>query len=326
MSKRWKHNARSPVLFFIDDLTNRWIDIDNDGIVKAQGDYGFQGFSSNGSFAHLKEHVLCANPKIKTTFFCVAGPMSPMTTEMEDINHSFQLGSTPESRHFFKTLHNSEMFELAYHGRTHGSSGNNEAGFIHEWEGFRSLEEALRETEQGKSIFLGAVGAIPTGGKYCGYKSNEFSDQSVERSGFRWWCRTYNRGSVLKGKNPREEYGVSFFGAGRVIDIPTTIPGNLLNGVYAKGKGIRGFAKALLRPFLKWWELRHIRFLLRHGLVISIQEHISPSRGDNVRQTPNMFDDSESLKAIFSYLKRKNVWYCTCSELADWIRGEGKNS
>jgi len=38
------------------------------------------------------------------------------------------------------------------------------------------------------------------------------------------------------------------------------------------------------------------------------------------RQSPNIFDDKESLKAIFKYLKKKNVWYCTGSELAEWIK------
>ena len=51
-----------------------------------------------------------------------------------------------------------------------------------------------------------------------------------------------------------------------------------------------------------------------------IQEHISPSREDSKRQTPNIFDNKESLRIIFKYLKKKKVWYCTCSELAKWVK------
>lgn len=59
--------------------------------------------------------------------------------------------------------------------------------------------------------------------------------------------------------------------------------------------------------------------LLQNNLVISIQEHISPARDDGRRQTPNIYDDKLSLIKIFSYLHDKNVWFCTCSELASYV-------
>lgn len=60
--------------------------------------------------------------------------------------------------------------------------------------------------------------------------------------------------------------------------------------------------------------------MLKNKLVISIQEHISYSRDDGRRQTPNIFDDEKSLKCIFNHLKNKNVWYCTGNELAKYIK------
>lgn len=35
--------------FFIDDLTNRWADINNDGKNKPEGDWGYVGFDENGA-------------------------------------------------------------------------------------------------------------------------------------------------------------------------------------------------------------------------------------------------------------------------------------
>lgn len=57
---------------------------------------------------------------------------------------------------------------------------------------------------------------------------------------------------------------------------------------------------------------------MTNKLVISIQEHICPARDDGKRQTPNIFDDKNSLIEIFNFLKTKNVWYCTGTELAEY--------
>ena len=50
MGNKWKNNANSPVLFFIDDLTNRWVDITNDGKIQPEEDYGYAGFNDNEVF------------------------------------------------------------------------------------------------------------------------------------------------------------------------------------------------------------------------------------------------------------------------------------
>jgi len=53
MGNKWKNNAEAPVLFLIDDLTNRWVDIDNDGKIKPEEDWGYAGFDENGAFHFL---------------------------------------------------------------------------------------------------------------------------------------------------------------------------------------------------------------------------------------------------------------------------------
>jgi len=105
-----------------------------------------------------------------------------------------------------------------------------------------------------------------------------------------------------------------------VVDIPTTISGSLLNSAFRPTKGIKGVLKKILKPILIRWKLRKIDYLIKNNLIISIQEHISPSREDGKRQMPNIIDDKESLIAIFKYLKKKNVWYCTGTELSEWVK------
>ena len=40
MGNKWKNNADSPVLFLIDDLANKWVDITNDGKIEPEQDWG----------------------------------------------------------------------------------------------------------------------------------------------------------------------------------------------------------------------------------------------------------------------------------------------
>jgi hypothetical protein len=331
MGNKWKNNANSPVLFFIDDLANKWVDINNDGKIKPEGDWGYTGFDENGAFHFLEKEILSVNCKIKTTFFVPVKKRANIITDSEIKSISEPINETDKSKNFFKTLHNDERFEIAYHGTTHGVPGKAAKDFIQEWLSYKSLDEALATIKRGKEIYKDAIGVFPNGGKYCGYISNEFSDESIDKSGFKWWCRYYNRAAIDgcsktefcgRDKNPFSSFNVKFFGKNKVVDISTTLLGNLLNSVFRPGKGIKGILKKILKPLIILWKLKKIDYLLKNNLIISIQEHISPSMEDGKRQMPNIFDDKESLKTIFMYLKKKNVWYCTGSELAEWVKGK----
>jgi len=330
MGNKWKNNAQSPVLFFIDDLANKWVDINNDGKIQSEEDWGYAGFDKNGALHFLKKEILSVNYKIKTTFFVVTGKRTDIITNSKIKSISEPINETDKSKEFFKTLHNDERFEIAYHGITHGVPGKAAKDFIHEWESYKSLDEALATINRGKEIYKDAIGVFPNGGKYCGYISNAFSDESIDKSGFKWWCRWYTPDAVdgIKGiiggndRNPLTAFHVKFFGKNKIVDIPTTILGDLLNSFFRPDKGIKGILKKILKPLIILWKLKKIDYLLKNNLIISIQEHISPSREDGKRQTPNIFDDKESLKIIFKYLKQKNVWYCTGSELAEWVKGK----
>lgn len=53
---KWKNNAEAPVLFLIDDLANKWVDINNDGKIKPEEDWGYAGFDENGVFNFLEKY------------------------------------------------------------------------------------------------------------------------------------------------------------------------------------------------------------------------------------------------------------------------------
>lgn len=324
---KWYEGAYSPVLFMIDDLANTWVDSNDNGLLDWGEDWGYFKNEANSSFRFLTENFLEHFPAVKVTFFVPVGVRAGiLETPLFPIK-SLPMNSDAESKRFFRFIHQHPNFELAYHGTTHGKAGRYAQDFVQEWSMFQSTEEAICRVQEGIEIFQDSAGARPRGGKYCGYTSNEYSDESIDQTGFSWWCRYWNRGMLESGaedicgqdSNPLTNFDVKRFGTRHVIDIPSTLNGALLNGAYRKDRSVKGVLKRVLRKAFIRWKLHQIDELLKHRLVISIQEHIAPSRDDGKRQSPNIFDDCKSLYGIFRYLADKKVWYCTGSELADYV-------
>lgn len=324
---KWYNNARSPVLFMIDDLANAWVDTSGNGTVDEGEDWGFFKDEERSSFRFLQERILADHPEVKVTFFVPVGERVGMIRNPVCSMYSKPIHADEASRNFFRRVHEHPNFELAYHGTTHGIVGEEAKDFVQEWASFSSLDEALIRIGEGTAIYEDVVGKRPLGGKYCGYTSNEFSDASIDEAGFEWWCRYWNRGradgsdhpSCGQDSDPITNYDVKRFGSTGVIDIPSTVNGGLLNGINRVELSIKGITKRVLKKPLIRWKLRELDYLLDHRLIISIQEHIAPSRDDGKRQSPNIYDDCNSLNGMFDYLKDKNVWYCTGSELAEYV-------
>jgi hypothetical protein len=297
-------------MLMVDDFTNVWVDANGNGRVEPEEDWGHALDSSGSVFEFLTNEILADYPHVRVTFFT---PMArvPMTKSYKCKAHFGPINEDERTIAFFRAVHRDPRFEVAYHGLTHGVPGEKTEDFVQEWVAYKSLREAIETIEKGKEIYFEVFGEFPAGGKYCGYAQNSFSDESIDKSGFLWWCRRWDRGEVSPGAV--ERFDVRYFGEHRVLDIPSTIFGAMFNpprGIVARARGGR---KAVERGME---ELEH---LLRHRLVVSIQEHISPARPDGRRQTPNIFDDRESLKMIFDYLSDRNVWHCTGTELAEYV-------
>jgi hypothetical protein len=330
---KWYNNADAPVLFMIDDLANVWVDGSGSGEVDLEEDWGYAKNSKNSSFRFLNEVILKEHSEVKVTFFTPVGIRVGMIKDSPIKSVSKRIDCDEETKEFFRSIQNNSSFEIAYHGTSHGRVGKSKYDFKQEWELFSSLKEAIEAVNYGKEIYKEVFGEYPKGGKYCGYTSNSFSDNSIDKTGFYWWCRFCNldtKNAVNKGYFNKFIYGedtsditnfdVKKFGDNNVIDIPSTINGAMFNGVFNIDiKTVKGIVKRILRKYLIWKTTKNIKYLLEKNLVISIQEHMSPTRDDGKRQGPNIFDDRESLKWIFNILKGKSVWYCTGSELAEYV-------
>ncbi|MFH0778533.1 MAG: hypothetical protein V2A71_07880, partial [Candidatus Eisenbacteria bacterium] len=296
---RWLNDANSPVVLMVDDFANVWIDLDGNGIVDPGEDWGHALDSPNSAFSLLNEHVLRHFPEVKTTFF-VPLAVVPLLKRFPYRAHFGPINENETTISFFRSVGRDERFEIAYHGLTHGISGNRTEDFSHEWEAYRSLDEALATIEKGRALFREVFGEYPRGGKYCGYKRNEFSEESIDKSGFLWWCREWDRGR----EDVRDEtrFDTRYFGVNAVIDVPSTVHGSIFNPP-RKGLPGRWLGKRTVLRRAK----RQLDQLLEKKLVIGIQEHTSPARVDGKRQTPNVHDDREGLRLMFEHLNTKNV-------------------
>jgi hypothetical protein len=316
---QWYGNAQSPVMFMVDDLANAWIDLNGNGRVEPEEDWGHALDSGTSAFSYLTGDLLRDFHDAKVTFFV------PLHRVPETTDHGLKIyfgpvNASEESSRFFRSIHEHPRFELAYHGISHGISGTKERRFVQEWISYENIDEALATIASGRELFKSVMGEYPSGGKYCGYQRNDFSDESIDRSGFLWWCRAV---SGAEGE-------IAYFGNSRVVDIPTTVNGALFNFA-GRPFYINASKRILGRPVVRKRDVvdsgrEYIESLLAGRKLISIQEHISPSRTDGKRQMPNIFDDRESLQEILSYLKGKNVWYATGTEVAEYFEAYNATS
>lgn len=313
---KWYKNANSPVLFMVDDLANVWVDLNNNGKVDLEEDWGYDKNNLNSSFRFLNERILKYFPEVKVTFFTSVGERSPILNNYNIPRFAEPINCNYKIKEFFKSVNDNNKFEIAYHGLNHGIPGEDTKDFCQEWKTFNSIEEAVNQTEKGKKIYFDTFGKFPKGGKYCGYKSNEFSDESINITGFLWWCRYWN--PELKNIPLRKRFEINCFGSNKVIDIPSTFNGG--HFTFKKRASVfRYIVKNCMKPFWIKKGFNLLEYFLKNKLIISIQEHISPSRVDGKRQGPNIFDDKESLNKIFNFLKYKNVWYATATEVAEYF-------
>lgn len=291
---KWRHNAASPVVLMIDDLTNAWVG-GHDAPASPREDWGGRYFAAGSAVSFLNANLLQLFPKAAVTYFTVAGSMNSFNTESA-FTFAAALDHDHASVDFFRSIEFSARGEIAYHGLHHGVPRQNSKDYIQEWQSFSSLDEAASFIDEGKQIFYRVFGHMPYGGKYGGYKSNELSEISIEEGGFIYWCRDWTPRDTT-GSIHDDFYELEYFGARRrVVSIPSTVHG-------------------------KHWTNRQLDLLLERRQIISIQEHIAPQRPDGRVQTPNIYNDIRELAKCYAYLESKPVWHATCREIAEYFIG-----
>ena len=315
---KWKNNAQAPVIFMIDDIANVLMKTNENSALQIGEDWGHAGQDKNSMWSFLSENLLDKFPEIKTTFFLVTDTRVGMRLD-EQYTYNEPMDKDEKFIDFLRYLDTHPQVELSYHGTTHGKAGLTYDDYLQEWETFSSLEEAVNTTNYGRELFKKVLGHYPNGGKYCGYKSGDFGDESIAKTGFKWW--SYGE-DYLKwdkdDKNPTYTFDLSFNRG--IVNIPTTIDSSTLSLKIINKFYKRKYLKSLYLYFVKNMSIeRHMESLYANQEVISIYEHTSPYRTDGVVQYPNIVSDMDNLIYLFSYLSNKDVWYATCDELADYF-------
>lgn len=290
---RWLDDRTSPVFLMIDDLTNAWFDRNGNGRMDPGEDWG-AGLDGAGSVMQfLRRNLFDRHPRLKAVFLTTAGAFQSFSAEVP-FTLAAPMNHDGPAKRFFRDLHFDVRFELGYHGLHHGVLESAEARWIQEWDTFESREAAVEQIERGKAVFKDAVGVVPRGGKYCGYRYNRFSDQSIADAGFCWWARDWLPVDPC-AHTAEAFYDMGFFGPdGTVVSVPSNIHGGR-------------------------WTWPELNWLLARRLPVGVQEHIASFKTNGRVQTPNVIDDIRSLRALFSYLDKRRVWYATCAEAAEYF-------
>ena len=314
---KWRDNAVSPVVFMIDDIANVSVKNSKSDELKVGEDWGQYGRDKNSMWDFLSKNLLDKFPHIHTTFFLVTDKRAPMALG-EEYTYSQRIDRDRKFIDFLHYLKAKPNIELAYHGTTHGEAFDRHEDFLQEWESFTSLNMAVSEIYRGAELFKKVIGTCTNGGKYCGYKAGKFGDDSIAKTGFKWWCYHWDGVVWDRGiKDSRYSYELALNQG--VVDIPSTVDGSTLSLKIVKKFFTRKYLKSLYL-YLKERKTieKHIDSIYNHGEVISIQEHSSPYRTDGRIQYPNIVSDIENLNYIFSFLSKKSIWYTTCNGLADY--------
>ncbi|SHJ92679.1 Glycosyl hydrolase family 57 [Anaerobranca californiensis DSM 14826] len=188
---KWKNGADSAVMFMIDDLANVWHDANLNGICDLGEDWGHKGYEKNSMWDFLEKNFLNEFPYLKVTFFLVVGKRASILKH-KDYTYSADILSDDKFLSFLRDIDKNPMVEIAYHGLTHGIAGKKTEDFIQEWQTYSNLDQAIETINEGREIFYKALGYYPRGGKYPGYAYNNFSDESIAKTGFDWWCRHFD--------------------------------------------------------------------------------------------------------------------------------------
>lgn len=314
---KWKDNAVAPVVFMIDDIANISMKQSSLDGLQIGEDWGQYGRDKNSMWDFLSKNLLERFPHIKTTFFLVTDKRASMALG-EVYSYTQAMNRDKKFMEFLHYLEEHPQVELAYHGTTHGEASVKHEDFLQEWETFNTIDKATSQIDRGKELFKGVLNKYPTGGKYCGYEAGEFGDDSIAKTGFKWWC--YHWDGILWDRGVSDnKYSYDLTLNQGVVDIPSTVDGSTLSLRMVKKFSTRKYLKSLYL-YLKEGKTieKHINSLYNNGEVISIQEHASPYRTDGRIQYPNIVSDMANLNHIFSFLSQKDVWYASCSELADY--------
>lgn len=306
---KWYRDAVVPVVLMVDYWAGNSIKPQKNELSQ-RDKMKYSEEDKNSALEFLQEEVLKDFPEMRATIF------------IADLSNS-----NLEDKHLLRILRSNTRYEAAYLGAFPPKPiKDNSGGLEKEVNGNREQEPEY--DEYGKEIFREVIGIYPAGGRYYNYAAGDYYKDSIEENEFSWWCRPQsskcNTGEriIVEDYNPLTINDIKFFGNTKVADIPITVPGSLFNNALQveSAKNLKSIIKKHYNNYLIEKNMKKLDFLVNNGLVVSISESITSAKINGSYLPPSIYNDHESLQMIFKFLKPYHVWYCTCSEMAEYAR------
>jgi len=301
---KWFNNYQTPCCLMIDDLTP--VAISRAGEIGAFNDWGYLMNTPESLYAYMDRWLLKKYPEIRGTIFLPLESHNYIPLNMgykiikRDIDDSFI--------NFLKFLQ--DRFEFAFHGINHcGDEEDDDGKIIHEYT--NPDMDCLDYSVAKVGLFNEKNGIAFLGGKFPGYSYNDYALLLIEKLGCKWWALDAN---MINRRN--RDNNIKYSQDKSYICIPTNTSGDL----FRKSPSLsilRNVKRKLKNSFYLKPE-KYIQYLYESRLPITIQEHYQNQRTDGKRQTPNIYDDIKYLDDLFGYLRRLDIWFATCSEIAHY--------
>jgi len=312
----WFNNYKAPSVLMIDDLSDAYVEVYPESY---KNDWGYLCDKKGSSFHFLQKNLLAQYPEIKITFFVPYLKHNVLNDHSRFASEKFALGEREEYSNFLQTL-NKKGHEIAHHGSNHGEYINEMLpttvnNWIHEWALFEDVDTGVNVTMEGVKKFNDICDIDVVGGKYCGYIAIDNSREIIDTCNFLYWCEGVNYDT--------SSYSEGMFGKNNIISFPTTVAGNsFVRLSYLTGNQKKDKQKKILKYFQPFYNILsyiNIYKFYKKGLIISIQEHYSPSTTSGLVQSANIVSDIKSLQKTFNFLQKLSIWYANCKEIASYI-------
>ncbi|MBN1472273.1 MAG: hypothetical protein JW925_10870 [Syntrophaceae bacterium] len=297
---RWFNDHQAPCCLMIDDLVPAAVSLD--GKLGPHNDWGYLMDGPDSLFSYFKCNLLEKYPEIRGTIFM---PLESQRDIAEEKGYSvFRRDIDLNFVEFTKRFSNN--FELAFHGIRH--TYLNDGQLIYEFENV-SEEDLILLKKKNESF--AAIGIVFKGGKFPGYKYCQNAIHFAKLVNFKWLALSAN---MINKKHPNNE--LSFIINSDIVDIPTNLSGNIFSNKLDHAGCLKRTIKYFIFPAKRLKPEEYLEYLYLNGFPITIQEHFQNQRTDGRRQTPNVYDDIRSLDRIFDFIRNRDIWNATCSEIA----------
>jgi len=306
---KYYNDAQTACTLMIDDLVLAAVTMD--GIVDPSCDWGYQLNKPNSLYRYINQNLLERYPEIKGTFFI---PLKSQHYLDEKSGYKILKGNyNNDFRAFAKEVAN--HFDFAFHGIKHTYYADDQDSKKLKYEFNHLTLDDIPYLRKEIDSFQELTGIEFKGGKFPGYRGNEFAFEIIEKLGFLWWTSfkgylNYDQ-SFCKPRYIGSKH--------KIIDLPLTFLGDVFNNVLIKNKSKYNFLRQLRAKRKHLLAEKFLQHLYENRLIITIQEHFQNQTTDGRRQGVNIYDDIESVEKIFEILRGADIWHVTTNELAQYL-------